>query len=139
MASNALSKRRGPLRRPKPCVTPKNPGRCEPDPEPPRYSCGLKHDDFPNPIYTGEEEHFSWRGCNTGGPKSEILTPICIAKLGEITDIESAENCTEGNTIEYTAPDDPGDETIWFIIIWDDHGSCSVVLNFRVDDEPNGD
>ncbi len=30
MASNGLSARRGPLRRPKVCLTHKNPGRCEP-------------------------------------------------------------------------------------------------------------
>ena len=39
MTSNALSKRRGPLRRPKVCKTAPNPGRCEPPPPPPNI-CG---------------------------------------------------------------------------------------------------
>jgi len=34
MVSNALSARRGPLRRPKVCLTHPNPGRCEPPPPP---------------------------------------------------------------------------------------------------------
>lgn len=41
MVSNSLSKRRGPLRRPKVCTTHKNPGRCEPPLPPLLMTCAL--------------------------------------------------------------------------------------------------
>lgn len=40
MVSNALSARRGPLRRPKVCFSSPNPGRCHPPPPPPSWPPG---------------------------------------------------------------------------------------------------
>lgn len=136
MTSNALSARRGPLRRPKVCHESRNPGRCDPPDPPARYSCSLKAEPEDLPLYTGEDYQLDWAGCNTGAPPSEQITPICVADLGTIDDIETADNCTSGNAIAYTAPDDPGLETFWFIIIWADRGTCSKVVQYEIIDEP---
>lgn len=136
MVSNSLSARRGPLRRPKTCHSKINPGRCDPPDPPPEMACTLIVDPDDEPIYVSEEAQFIWSACSQNFPHALMLTPICVAVLGTIEDVESGENCTTGNNITYTAPDAPGLETIFFIVIWPDFGTCSQVMSFPVTEEP---
>lgn len=136
MTSNALSGRRGPLRRPKVCLTAKNPGRCEPPIEPPTRTCGIRFNPEDLPVYENEEYLLPWFGCNTEYPIDLMLTPLCAAWRGEITDIESGENCVTGHEITYEAPPDAGQDYIVFRVVWPEGPACQKVLYFDVEEEP---
>jgi len=57
MASSSLSKRRGPLRRPKVCYASPNPGRCHPPPPPPSWpaTCFVIHVEYNYNVPGGTE------------------------------------------------------------------------------------
>lgn len=139
MASNGLSKRRGPLRRPKVCDTARNPGRCEPPPPPSDITCSVAKDE-PTPIYTGEEFTFVWSACNPALSELPLLLPVVNALFGTIGNIDESENCSEGANIEYEAPDDPITDTITATFTWPDDSTCIAEVTFDVTEEDeNGD
>lgn len=89
MVSNALSARRGPLRRPKVCHTATNPGRCEPPPPPPPgISCAI----IPSTatITNGDSATFELEHCNASLP---VLDPIDVELIAE----EDAFDLQEGS------------------------------------------
>lgn len=137
MVSNGLSARRGPLRRPKVCLTHPNPGRCEPPPPPSEIVCSIGFDE-PETVYVGEEYTLVWYGCNPDYDDTVMLSPVIGAALGELFELEDGENCVAGHNVDYVAPDDPGDEVITMDIAWPDTSTCQSVLSFPVVEE-NGD
>ena len=78
MVSNGLSARRGPLRRPKVCLTHKNPGRCEPPPPESEVECWL------DPTEVTEFEMmpvpFQLWGCDYG---QEPESPVTVVTDGD--------------------------------------------------------
>lgn len=98
--------------------------------------CGIKFNPDDLPVFTDEDYQLPWEGCNQNFPPTHMITPLCAAWRGEITDIESAENCTEGNEIAYTAPSTPGYDYIVFRINWPGEPACQQVLYFDVEEEP---
>lgn len=138
MVSNALSARRGPLRRPKVCLTHPNPGRCEPPFPPLLITCNVFLAEE-GPYYTGEEISLGWDACNPDFPEPLILSPEMTAVIGEIVDVEDAENCSGENDAFYEAPDDPGIEVITMTVTWPDSSTCQSVLTFPVIEEPDED
>lgn len=134
MVSNGLSARRGPLRRPKVCLTHPNPGRCEPPPPPSNIACNVFLDEDP-PIEVGEEASIGWDACNTDYDDTLILEPTIEAAIGEIEDVEGAENCIMGHEAFYQAPDDPGLETLTLNVSWPDGSSCQSQCSFLITEE----
>lgn len=131
MVSNGLSNRRGPLRRPKVCLTHKNPGRCEPPPPPGDIVCSVILDSE-DPVEVGDDATLIWGACNPVYDDTLVLLPSLSADIGEITQINSGENCIEGHNAEYQAPEDPGEETITMDVEWPDGSECQSVLSFPV-------
>lgn len=134
MVSNGYSKRRGPLRRPKVCYASPNPGRCHPPPPPSEITCSVGLAE-PPPYEVGEEISLEWFACNPAFPEPLILAPTMEAVIGEVTDVEDAENCTGPNDAFYEAPDEPGEETITMNVSWPDSSTCQSVLNFSITEE----
>lgn len=126
MPSNALSKRRGPLRRPKVCHTPKNPGRCEDPPVPghdcyhePMGSTGYPHEFFPINVHfcrglpygqqdvtiAYSDEFGSWGGPTTGEDCSPAPGSFEVGDTGVfwirtvITWLVDGEQCTVNDTV----------------------------------------
>lgn len=137
MPSNALSKRRGPLRRPKVCHTAKNPGRCEPPPPPSEITCGLLNRDEP-PHLTGETTDLTWGACNPDFDPTPNLVPEVTTVIGEVLDVEPGENCTDGNEVIIENPDEPGTETVTATFTWPDSSTCVARVSYEVTEEENG-
>lgn len=135
MVSNGYSKRRGPLRRPKVCLASPNPGRCHPPPPTGHITCSLYLAE-PPPYEVGENITLGWEACNTDFPEPVILHPVIEAVIGEVGDVEDAENCSGENGANYNAPEDPGTETLTLTITWSDQSQCQSVLVFEVTEEP---
>lgn len=138
MASNGLSNRRGPLRRPKVCKSDPNPGRCHPPPPPSAVSCSLRKDE-PIPIYVEEDFTFLWEGCNEAYPNDLMLSPQVETTIGTINEVEDGENCQTEHNVMWTAPDDPGQGVMTLTVTWPDASECISTLDIVVEEEPNGD
>jgi hypothetical protein len=118
-------------------LTHPNPGRCEPPPPPSNIVCSLRFDE-PEEIEVGNEYTLVWFACNPDFGDTVEITPTIIAALGQVDHIEPGENCIDGQNADYTAPDDPGEETLTLDIEWPDSSTCRFVFTFTVVDE-NGD
>lgn len=134
MVSNGLSARRGPLRRPKVCLTHPNPGRCEPPPPPGNISCSLTPQ-WEGSIEVEEQDTINWYACNTDYDDTLMLEPEVTVLLGEPPNVEEHENCTEGANIDYEAPSDPGVEVVTLFVEWPDGSSCQAQCSFLVVEE----
>lgn len=138
MTSNALSSRRGPLRRPKVCKSLPNPGRCDPPPRPPLQSCAVELDESP-PFYTDDIFDMKWRACRTDRPPSQMLTPLVAALHGNILNISSGENCTTGNNIRYQAPSYATAEQVSMLVSWGPGTLCYSTVHFDIVEEHDDD
>ncbi len=133
MASNALSGRRQPLRRPKVCETPTNPGRCEPPPQG-TYACYFTPPSIV--IVVGDGDSLAVSACATHLPTSEEVNAEVSALLGEIGSPETeVDNCDAAGEYPYTAPDDPGEDTVTCTCLFSDGGSVVQTLIATVIEE----
>lgn len=132
MASNALSARRGPLRRPKVCTTPKNPGRCEPPPPTPLITCKIEIDPQSIPVKVGTDAVLLWDACHQNYTFQLMLVPYVFGAPGHILFISHGQNCSEGNEIFYQPPDSPGPVTVSLLVVFPDGSYCAKQLHFTV-------
>lgn len=90
------------------------------------------------PYFVAEEYLIDMRACNTAYPLDLQIDPMITADLGEITEHELIDNCGEPAEALYTAPDDPGTETITLTVTWPDASSCESILQIEIEEE-NGE
>ena len=94
-------------------------------------TCGIEKDE-PAPVYVDEDFTFVWSACRTDFPTSLLLTPFAAALRGVINDVETAQNCSTGNTVAYTAPHDPGPDQISLWVLWPGPFMCWHPIYFDV-------
>ena len=130
MASNALSARRGPIRRPKVCLTHPNPGRCEPPPPPPAASCSI----VPSSITVdlGDIPGFALFHCNSSLPVGEEIDVQGDVEEGEFIINEGSVNCIEGSAEYQTSI--VGTFVCTMTVIFSDSSICIATTTVTVVD-----
>lgn len=92
MVSCALSKRRGPLRRPKVCLTHPNPGRCEPPPPPVVATCSLDPETITE--YEMMPVYFILAGCDLNSETESGVSVVLNGGGGAFYLLSPLRNCT---------------------------------------------
>lgn len=135
MASSSLSKRRGPLRRPKVCHTAPNPGRCHPPPSPlPGRNCSILPET--SDVLVGEQAEYDYDGCASTLPHTENVAVHWSALFGSIDPADQdVVNCNGVDNVVYTAPDFPCVDTLTAEGTWSDGGTCTATAQAVVTGE----
>ena len=125
--STGLSSRRSYLRRPKVCITPDNPGRCEPPvarpPDLPTGTCELLPDAFE--INIGDDEVLDFEACCLELGHGEAIEYVLHAEFGTLSHGEgTTTNCDEIETLDYAPPDFECIDTLTVTATWSDTGVC---------------
>ncbi len=132
MVSNGLSARRGPLRRPKVCLTHPNPGRCEPPPPPPGpASCSLLP--LTQEIELGELGGFETTHCNPSFAQFIEIDIQGHADVGDFTIDDGGSNCVDG-TAQYET-DIAGIFICTMTVTWPDSSFCVAEATIVVTEE----
>lgn len=134
MTSNALSPRRGPLRRPKVCRESHNPGRCDPDPPTEHViTCNLEPD--------GESVEFEGSigiyvvATDDSYPEDQVVGCVCSASAGSFACQNPVLNGME-DFGEFEAPGEPGSHTLTAVFTWPDAHTCTAETSVTEEEEP---
>lgn len=131
MVSNGLSARRGPLRRPKVCLTHPNPGRCEPPPPPPPpASCSIVPSSIT--VEISDIPGFVLTHCNPSLPVHEEIDIQGDVDEGEFIINDGSMNCDEGSA-EYQ-PSIEGIFLCTMTVTFSDSSTCVATTTVTVID-----
>jgi len=125
MVSNGLSKRRGPLRRPKVCKASPNPGRCHPT-----VTCSIVPDAWSQPVEGGSPA--TLMHCNTDLVIGEVVDVECWATAGDFQPSGPQNNCKPGGSEYLSGP--AGTHQLFAKTTWSDGATCTAQATVTVTD-----
>jgi hypothetical protein len=102
-----------------------NPGRCHPDPLPPR-TCQIDPAEFEMEV--DDSDNLDASGCCQALPAGGLIETQASAIFGQMGDPDGdALNCTDPAAFPYTAPSFPCVDTITVTFTWSDSGTCVAI------------
>ncbi len=128
MTSNALSKRRGLLKRPPVC-------KASPVAPPSSCVCTLTAVQSA-PFYTNTPITLILQACNPRYSDDSIITPTLHADIGTFAPPVPIVNCVGDDRTGWDTGPTPGDGRLAFSLLWPDGLTCSAQLPVTVEEAP---